>query len=46
MYKDRHIIERFFNRIKQLRRIATRYEKMDRNVGSFINLVFAYLWIA
>lgn len=25
-YKDRNLVERFFNRIKQYRRIATRYE--------------------
>ena len=31
-YKDRNLIERFFNRIKQFRRIATRYEKLDINL--------------
>ncbi|MFZ6720305.1 transposase [Undibacterium sp. Ji49W] len=45
LYKDRNVVERFFNRIKQFRRLATRYEKLDRNFLSFINLVFAYLWI-
>jgi putative transposase len=29
-YKDRNLIERFFNRIKQFRRIATRYKKLAR----------------
>ena len=27
LYKDRNLIERFFNKIKHYRRIATRYEK-------------------
>ena len=27
IYKERHFIERFFNRIKHFRRIATRYDK-------------------
>ncbi|MFZ6774410.1 IS5 family transposase [Undibacterium sp. SXout7W] len=45
LYKDRNSVERFFNRIKQFRRLATRHEKLDRNFLSFINLVFAYLWI-
>ncbi|GAC1608492.1 MAG: hypothetical protein NVS3B3_13210 [Aquirhabdus sp.] len=45
LYKDRNMVERFFNRIKQFRRIATRYEKLDRNFLSFINIVFAYLWL-
>ncbi len=46
MYKDRNLVERFFNRIKQFRRIATRYEKLDRNYLSFIHLVCAYVWMA
>jgi transposase len=45
LYKDRNLIERFFNRIKQFRRIATRYEKLARNYLSFLNLVCAYIWI-
>lgn len=46
VYKDRNLVERFFNRIKQFRRIATRYEKLARNYLSFLNLVCAYIWIA
>lgn len=46
LYKDRNLVERFFNRIKQFRRIATRYEKLARNYLSFLNLVCAYIWIA
>lgn len=45
-YKDRNLVERFFNRIKQFRRIATRYDKLDRNFGSFLNLVCAFVWLA
>ncbi|MBR7779264.1 transposase [Undibacterium sp. BYS50W] len=40
------MVERFFNRIKQFRRIATRYEKLGRNYLSFLNLVCTYVWIA
>ncbi|MCW5230363.1 transposase [Verminephrobacter eiseniae] len=36
----------FFNRIKQFRRIATRYEKLARNSLSFLNLVCTYFWQA
>lgn len=28
LYKDRNLVEHFFNRLKQFRRIATRYEKL------------------
>lgn len=45
--KDRNLVKRFFSRMKHFRRrIATRYEKLDRNFLSFINLVFAYIWLA
>ena len=35
-YKHRNLIERFFGRIKQFRRVATRYEKMTENLAGFI----------
>jgi putative transposase len=38
LYKDRNKVERFFNRLKHYRRIATRYEKTARNYLSFILL--------
>ena len=46
LYKDRNLVERSFNRLKQFRRIATRYEKLARNFTSMLNLVCAYLWLA
>ena len=46
LYKDRNRVERFFNRIKQFRRIATRYEKLAQNFLSMIHLVCAYIWLA
>ena len=45
-YKDRNLVERFFNKIKQFRRIATRYEKLDRNFMSMLNLVSTIIWLA
>ena len=30
-YRQRNLIERFFNKLKHLRRIATRYDKLARN---------------
>lgn len=46
LYEDRNLVERFFNRIKQFRRIATRYEKLARNYFSMLNLACAYVWLA
>ena len=45
-YKDRNLMERFCNRIKQFRRIARRYEKLDRNFMSRLNLVCTIIWLA
>jgi transposase len=46
VYKERNLVERFFNRLKQFRRIATRYEKLSRNFISMLNLTCAYIWSA
>ena len=45
-YRERHLIECLFNRLKQFRRIATRYEKLACNFLSMINLATAYIWMA
>ena len=44
-YKDRNLVERFFNRIKQFRRIATRYEKLDRNYEAMLQLACTLVWL-
>ena len=38
LYKDRNKIERFFNRIKHYRRVATRYDKTARNYLAFVQV--------
>ena len=37
-YKDRNLGERFWQKIKQFRRVATRYEKTARNFLAFVHL--------
>jgi len=44
-YRERHLIECLFNRLKQFRRVATRYEKLARNYLSMLNLAAAYVWL-
>jgi hypothetical protein len=34
-HRERNLIERFFNRIKHYRRVATRYEKLGANFLAF-----------
>lgn len=44
-YKDRNRIERMFNKLKQARRIATRYDKTALSIASFLNFASAKLWL-
>jgi transposase len=34
-YKERHVVECFFNKLKQFRGVATRYDKLSHNFLSF-----------
>jgi len=45
LYKLREKIERFFNKLKQFRRIATRYEKLSQTFLAFMHLVAAWISI-
>ncbi|WP_269054251.1 IS5 family transposase [Paenibacillus tundrae] len=44
-YKERHVVECFFNRLKPFRGIATRYDKRSRNFLSFAFLASAMIWL-
>ena len=46
LYRFRNVVERFFNRIKHCRAIATRYEKHDANYLALVKLAAIRLWIA
>jgi transposase len=43
MYKWRHLVENFFQRLKEFRRIATRYDKTDTSFAAAIYLAAAIL---
>ncbi len=45
LYKARNLVERFFNRIKQFRRIATRYDKLAENFLAAVKLVSIRVWL-
>jgi transposase len=38
LYRARNLVERFFNKIKQCRRVATRYDKLAANYLAFVQL--------
>jgi len=45
LYKDRHLVENFFQRIKRFRRIASRFEKLARNFLAFLFLASSLVWL-
>jgi transposase len=45
LYRARNLIERFFNKIKQCRRIATRYDRLAANYLAFIKLASIRIWL-
>ena len=44
-YKDRNRIERMFGKLKQQRRIATRYDKTVLSFEGYLDLAAARLWL-
>jgi len=45
LYRKRNLIERFFNKLKHFRAIATRYEKHDANYLALVKLASARIWM-
>jgi tRNA G26 N,N-dimethylase Trm1 len=43
--RARNLIERFLNKIKQCRRVATRYDKLAANYLAFIKLASIRIWL-
>jgi transposase len=46
IYRERNQVERLFNRLKNCRRVATRYEKTARNYLAMLQLAGTMLWLA
>ena len=44
-YQQRHHIEQAINKLKQFRRLATRYDKLDRTFDAFICLRVSTLYL-
>ena len=45
LYRERNRVERFFNRIKHFRRVATRFEKYAENYLAMIKLASIRIWM-
>jgi transposase len=45
LYKERHLVECCFAKLKQFRRVATRYEKTARNYLAIVTIAATILWL-
>jgi len=45
LYRQRARVEQFINRLKQMRRVATRYEKRAANYLAMVTLAAIRLWL-
>jgi transposase len=44
IYRQRNLVERFFNKLKHFRRIATRFDKLARNYLAAVLMASTRLW--
>ena len=45
LYRFRNLVERFFNKLKHYRAVATRFEKHDANYLALVKLASARIWM-
>ena len=45
LYKERHLIECFFQKIKWFRRVATRFDKLDKSFLTFVYMAAVLIWL-
>jgi transposase len=45
LYRERHLVECFMNKIKHFRRIFSRFEKLDRSYLGFLHFVSVLVWL-
>jgi transposase len=45
LYRERHLVECFINKIKQYRRIFSRFDKLDSRYLGFLRFVAALIWL-
>jgi transposase len=45
LYRERHLVECFFKKIKYYRRIFSRFEKLDSRYLGFLSFIGALIWL-
>jgi transposase len=44
-YKERHLVECFFNKLKQFRRVFSRFDQTARNYLAFVQFASMMIWL-
>ena len=45
LYRERHLAECFINKMKQYRRVFSRFEKLDARYLAFLNFAGILIWL-
>jgi transposase len=45
LYRERHLVECFINKLKHFRRVFSRFDKLDRNFLSFVYFASSIIWL-
>ena len=45
LYRERHLVECFMNKIKHFRRVFSRFDKLDSSFLGFVHYVAVLLWL-
>ena len=45
LYRERHLVECFINKMKQFRRIFSRFEKLDARYLAFLHFAGTLIWL-
>lgn len=45
MYKERHLVECFFCKIKEFRRVSTRFEKLEATFLAMVTIASCLIWL-
>lgn len=45
LYRERHLVECFINKLKHFRRVFARYEKLDSRFLGFLHFISVLIWL-
>ena len=45
LYKERHLVECFFQKVKWFRRVSSRFDKLDKSFLAFVYMAAIIIWL-